>query len=175
MFKIIFLLLLLIAFIITILVLRQPDSFRYARTQTMNATPGAVFEQVNDLRKFNEWSPWAKVDPGAKIEFSGPSAGVGAAMSWDGNKDIGAGKMTVIDSKPNDYVKYRLDFERPMKSTAESEISITPEGAQSLVTWSMYGKNTVMGKIVGIFINCEKMVGDMYSKGLLNLKATVEK
>ncbi len=174
MFKIIFLLLLLVVFVITILVMRQPDSFRYARTRTMNAGASKIFEQVNDLHKFNDWSPWAKVDPNAKTTYSGPENGVGATFEWDGNKELGAGKMTIIESRPHEFIKMKLEFLKPFKATHTAEFTFVPEGSQTVVTWSMYGKTNIIGKIMNIFINCEKMVGGMFEKGLDNLKGIVE-
>lgn len=174
MFKIIFLILLCIIFIISILVIRQPNTFRYARTQTINASPAKIFEQVNDMHKFNEWSPWAKLDPNAEVTYEGPQEGIGASFSWKGNREVGEGKATIIESVPHQLIKYRMDFLKPMKATHTAEFTFTPDGTQTIVSWSMYGENGIMGRIILIFMNCEKMVGDMFSKGLLNLKAKVE-
>jgi hypothetical protein len=174
MFKIILLLVLFIIFVITILIIRQPNSFRYARSSTMNAGPAKIFEQVNDLHKWEGWSPWAKLDPEAKTIYSGPDTGVGAVFEWDGNKNVGAGKMTILESRPHEFIKLQLDFLRPFKATNISEFTFTPEGSQTVVTWSMYGKNNITGKLISIFVNCERMVGDMFSKGLASLKAIVE-
>src|SRR6185369_8440127 len=95
----------------------QPSEFQVERTATIAATPADVFAQVNDLHKWDAWSPWAKLDPNAKIAFEGPDAGQGAAMSWAGNDKVGEGKMTVVESKPNDAVRLKVDFVKPLEGT----------------------------------------------------------
>lgn len=140
----------------------------------MAATPAAVFDQVNDFHKWDAWSPWAKMDPNAKTSYEGPTSGVGAKFGWSGNSDVGEGSMTIVESKPNDLVRIRLDFTRPMAGTSDVELKLEPQGEQTKVTWSMAGKNNFIAKAVSLFMDCEKMVGDQYDKGLANLKAIVE-
>ena len=79
----------------------QPDELLIQRQATIAAPPPAVFEQVNDLHKWDAWSPWVKLDPNAKSTFEGPTSGKDSKMSWDGNSDIGAGSMTIVESQPN--------------------------------------------------------------------------
>jgi hypothetical protein len=164
-----------IAIIFIVVVAGQPCDFTVSRSTKISASPGKIFPHVNDLHKWNDWSPWAKIDPNAKVAFSGPEAGVGEAMSWEGNCKVGTGKMTIIDSQPDSVIRLRLDFEKPMKATNTAEFSFLPDANQTNVTWSMHGKNTIGGKIFGLFMNCDKMVGDKYNEGLTNLKAVVEK
>lgn len=152
----------------------QPDTFRISRSTTINASPEAVFAHVNTLPAWESWSPWAKLDPNAKTTFSGPESGTGAAMSWDGNNDIGAGTMTITESVPNERVQYRLDFNRPMEGTSMSSFVLEPEGSQTRVTWSMEGTNTFLAKAIGLLMNCEKMVGEQFEKGLASLKMVAE-
>lgn len=152
----------------------QPDDFKVSRSATLAATPAAVFEQVNDFHKWEAWSPWAKMDPNAKNSFDGPTSGVDAKFGWSGNSDVGEGSMTIVDSKPNELVRIRLDFTRPMEGTSDVEFKLEPQGDQTKVTWSMAGKNNFLAKAVSLFMDCEKMVGDQYEKGLDNLKAIVE-
>src|ERR1700710_1192790 len=93
----------------------QPEDFRVERSVVISAPAAYAFEQVNDLHKWQEMSPYAKLDPSAKYVFTGPSAGVDAAMAWTGNSQVGEGKMTITESKPNELIKIRLDFEKPFK------------------------------------------------------------
>src|SRR3954470_9739612 len=86
----------------------RPDEFRLARTATIAAPPSAIFPHINDLRQWEAWSPWAKLDPNAKNEFGGPAAGAGAYMHWSGNNKIGEGKMTITESRPNEFIQFRL-------------------------------------------------------------------
>lgn len=118
----------------------KPDEFRVERSTTMAAPPDVVFEHVNDLHLWNDWSPWAKLDPNAKNSFAGPESGEGASFSWSGNDKIGEGKMTITQSKPSEHVEYRLEFEKPMKDTSMSEFRLEPAGDQTKVTWAMFGR-----------------------------------
>ena len=160
--------------ILLVVIATRPTDFRYSRSATIAAPPAALFEQVNDLRKFQEWNPWAKVDPNAKMEYTGPATGVGSAYTWVGNADVGEGAMTIIETKPGELVKARMDFKKPMAATHIAEFTFKPEGANTVVTWSMSGKNNFMGKAFGLFLDCDKMVGDQFQKGLATLKTQSE-
>ncbi len=160
--------------VLSVVVASRPDDFKVSRSATMAATPAAVFEQVNDFHKWDDWSPWAKMDPNAKSTFEGPTAGEGAKMSWDGNSDVGAGSMAIVESKPNDHVRIKLDFIKPMEGTCDVLMQIEPAGDQTKLTWNMAGKNNFIAKAISLFMNCDKMVGDQFEKGLANMKAIVE-
>lgn len=152
-----------------------PDDYRYTRSMTMRAYPDAIFVQVNNLQNWNKWSPWAKLDPNAKITFEGPVEGNGAIMRWAGDMKIGEGSMTVTSNQPNKMVRYQLDFVKPMKGTAQSEITFEPAPEnETLVTWSMYGTSKFHEKVISVVMNCEKMIGAQFEEGLTNLKAIVE-
>jgi hypothetical protein len=152
----------------------QPSDFRIARTATMSAPAPAVFAQVNDFHNWESWSPWAKLDPAAKTAFEGPSAGTGAIFRWAGNREVGEGSMTIIESRPSDLVRIRLDFLRPFAATNVAEFSFKPEGDKTAVTWSMSGKNNLIGKAICLFMNMDKMVGGKFEEGLASMKAVVE-
>ena len=152
----------------------QPADFRITRAASMAAPPETVFPHVNDMHQWQEWSPWAKVDPSAKISFDGPPSGKGAGYAWDGNMEVGAGRMTVTESQPSELIRFQLDFEKPMKGTNLAEFTFKPEGGQTVVTWSMSGKNGFMGKAVGLIMNCDKMVGGQFEKGLSQLNEVVK-
>jgi len=152
----------------------RSEDFKVARSATFNASPAAVFEQVNDFHKWEGWSPWAKMDPNAKSTFEGPASGKDAKMSWDGNSDVGAGSMTIVDSKPNELVEIKLDFVRPMEGTSDVEMKVEPVGDQTKLTWSMAGKNNFIAKAIGLVMDCEKMCGDQFEQGLSNMKKVVE-
>jgi hypothetical protein len=151
--------------VVPVLVLRRPDEFRVTRSAVIDAAPQAVFEHVNDLEKWQAWSPWARMDPDAETRFEGPKAGEGATVYWDGKK-TGRGGMTVIESRAPSFVRFRLDFVKPMKATNTAEFTFAPEGERTKVTWAMYGPNNFMGKLVGLVMNCEKMVGGQFEDGL---------
>lgn len=153
---------------------RRPDTFSYTRTVVINATPEAVYKEVEDFRRWAFWSPWAPLDPNCKNSFEGPQSGAGSIFNWDGNGKVGAGKMTITETKPAEVVLIDLQFYRPMKALNHTEFTFTPHGGGTLVSWTMSGRNTFFSKLIDLLMNCEKMVGDMFVKGLTNLKNTVE-
>ena len=170
----IFLALVFIALLIFIVIAGQPSDFRVTRSVAIAAPPEHIFPHVNELRNWEAWSPWAKLDPNAKSTFSGAAAGVGAAMAWDGNKKIGAGKMTVTTSQPNELVRIRLEFIRPFQATNVAEFNFKSNSRQTEVTWTMTGRNNFFFKIFGLFMNCDNMVGKDFEKGLAGMKSLVE-
>jgi hypothetical protein len=147
----------------------RPAEFRVERSATLAASPTALFAHVNDHQKFNTWNPFLKLDPNVKNTFSGPASGVGAQCSWDGNSDIGAGSSTIVESKPGELVRMRMDWLRPMEGTSTVDFTFRPVGDKTVVTWAMYGKNNFMGKVVSVFIDCDKMCGPAFEQGLADL------
>src|SRR6185503_12378812 len=120
--------------IFLIVVATRPADFRVERSATLSASSATLFEQVNDHHKFNAWNPFLKLDPNVKNTYSGPDSGVGAACSWDGNKDIGAGSATITESKPGELVRMRMDWKRPMEGTATVDFTFKPAGDKTVVT-----------------------------------------
>ena len=153
----------------------QPAEFSVTRSIAIAAPAGKLFPEINDLHRMDAWSPWSKLDPNAKNTYEGPASGVGAKLSWDGNMEVGKGAMTITESEKNQRVKYRLDFEKPMKGTSDAELRLSKQEGATLVTWSMSGKNDFLGKAMSLIFNCEKMIGEQFDKGLLNLKGLAEK
>ncbi len=161
--------------ILVIVVATRPADFRYERSITVAAPASAIFPNLNNLHKWQTWSPYAKKDPDAKTTFEGPTEGNGAAMSWAGDHNVGEGKMTIVESKPAELVKYRLDFVKPFAGTNVAEFTFTPEGNGTKVVWSMSGKNNFFSKAFSLVVDCDKMIGDDFEKGLADLKTLVEK
>ncbi|MCO6430501.1 MAG: SRPBCC family protein [Deltaproteobacteria bacterium] len=174
MMKKVFLSLVFIAAVLSIVVALQPDEFHVVRSTAIKADAAAVFAHVNNLKRWEAWSPWAKLDPDAKSSYAGPIEGTGAAMTWSGNNQIGEGTMTITESRPNELIRFRLDFVRPFASTSIAEFTFKPEGAGTQVVWSMQGKNNFIGKAIGLIIDCDKMVGEQFEKGLLQLGLITE-
>ena len=152
----------------------QPATYRITRTATISAPPPDVFGQVNDLHKFQDWSPWAKLDPDMKQTYEGAPAGAGAAYAWEGNKKVGQGRMTITASRANELVVMKLEFIKPFASTAMTEFTLKPEGNQTAVTWGMSGENNFIAKAFCMFMNMDKMVGGDFERGLAQLKSVVE-
>ena len=150
-----------------------PADFRIERTATLAAPPAQVFPHINNLRKWQEWSPWAKMDPAAKTTFEGPEAGTGAIFNWSGNEKVGEGRMTIIDSRPNEAIKMKLDFLKPWPASNTADFTLVPDGQQTKVTWAMSGQQGFIEKAVCVFMNMDKMVGSEFEKGLANLNTVV--
>ena len=138
------------------------------------APAAAVFEQVNDFRKWDAWSPWAKRDPNMRQTYEGAPAGVGPSYSWSGNNEVGEGRMTLTESRPNEMIRVNLEFLKPFAATNTTEFNFQPSGNQTAVTWSMFGTNNFMAKAFGLFMNMDKLVGADFEKGLQQLKSVTE-
>jgi Polyketide cyclase / dehydrase and lipid transport len=141
------------------------------RSATLDAPAAAIFPHINDLHKWQAWSPWAKIDPNAKATFEGPEAGVGAVFNWSSaNDEVGEGKMTIIESVPNDHVKIQLDFAKPYAGKSVAVLSLKPEADKTNVTWAMTGDDPgFMVRVICTLMNMDKMVGGMFEKGLASL------
>ena len=174
MLKKILIALLAIIAIFLIVVALQPSEFHVERTATMAAPPATVFDQVNDFHKWEAWSPWAKLDPNAKITFGGPPSGTGTIMTWAGNNEVGEGKMTLSESRPNELVKINVDIVKPMEGSSTTEFAFKPEGDQNAVTWSMSGHHNFIAKAMCLVMNGKKMMAGIMDKGLANMKSVVE-
>jgi uncharacterized protein YndB with AHSA1/START domain len=153
----------------------QPSDYRVVRRATIAAPPAVVFGNVNDLHKFQEWSPWAKLDPAAKMTFEGPPAGTGAIVKWAGNNEVGEGQMTIIESRPNELIRFKLDFVKPFAGTSDAEWMFQQEGSnQTAVSWSMSGKKNFISKAISVFMDMDQVIGGQFEKGLASLKALSE-
>jgi hypothetical protein len=172
--KTIFFVFLVVLMTVIVIVLLQPDEFRIERSTVMNAPASAPFAQVNDFHNWDKWSPWAKLDPAMKVTYEGPAAGVGAIYSWAGNSEVGEGRMEILESKPNELIRIKLDFIKPFPSTNEAAFNFRPDGSNTFVSWTMTGKKNFISKTFHLFMNVDKMVGGDFEKGLASMKAVVE-
>jgi uncharacterized protein YndB with AHSA1/START domain len=153
----------------------QPDTFRVQRAMTINAPAEKIFGIVTDLRRGVEWSPYEKKDPNMKTSFSGPASGPGSKLTWDGNKDVGAGTLTIANTTAPSKVVLHLDMTRPMTAHNIIEYDLTPEAGGTRMSWSMHGPMNPVGKVMCLFLNMDKMVGKDFEDGLKSLKALAER
>ena len=153
----------------------KPDSFRIERSTTIKAPPEKVFALINDFKQWEGWSPWEKIDPALKRTYSGAASGVGAIYEWSGNKDIGQGRMEIVESTPSSKVSLKLDFVTPFEAHNRVDFTLAQQGDTTTITQAMYGPSPYMSKLMTIFFSMEKMVGEKYEKGLANLKSISEK
>ncbi len=152
----------------------RPDTFVLERSIEINAPAEKIFPLINNLRSWAAWSPYENLDPNMKKTFSGLPLGRGAVYTWEGDSKVGAGKTTIIDSNPPRSVKINLDMSRPFECHNLVEFTLIPQGSGTLVTWSMSGPVTLMGKVMG-FLFSDNMVKGQFDDGLSKMKAVVEK
>jgi hypothetical protein len=172
--KILFGLAAIIAVFLAIVAL-QPAEFRVERSTVINAPVAVVFANVNDLRKWEAWSPWAKMDPGMKQTYEGAAAGVGAVTNWSGNDEVGEGRMTIVESRRNELIQIKLEFLKPFAATNITLFTFKPESDwTTTVTWAMTGENNFFFKALCLFMDMDKMVGGDFEKGLAALKSLAE-
>jgi len=150
----------------------KPDRFEYRRSTNIDRPTDKIYPLINDLRAQAQWSPFEK-DPDMKRVHSGPAQGNGAVYEWDGNREVGAGRIAITDSTPS---KVTLDLEmlRPFAARNVVEFTLEPRGQGTLVTWAMRGTQPFMVKLMSTFINCEKMVCSQFDQGLAKLKTLAE-
>ena len=158
----------------TAVILSRPDSFRIVRSGTIAAPAEVVFPLINDLHNWAAWSPWAELDPSMKLTYSGSQAGVGAIYDWSGNDKVGVGRMTIMESQPNDKIVIRLEFMKPFEASNSTVFTIKPEGGGVHVDWDMTGNNNFMSKAVSLFMDMDKEVGGDFARGLAKLKTVAE-
>jgi carbon monoxide dehydrogenase subunit G len=163
-----------IVLIFVVVVALQPSEFQMDRSTTIAAPQADVFAQVNDFHKWDAWSPWAKLDPNAKVGFEGPPEGEGTVMTWSGNSEVGEGKMTLTESRPNELVKARVDMVKPFEGTSTSEFTFKPEGDQTSVTWNVAAHHNFLEKALCLVMGGKTMMSDLMEKGLAQMKSVVE-
>lgn len=153
----------------------RPDTFRVERSVSIKAPAEAVFPLINDFHAWKTWSPWEKIDPAAKTVFSGADSGIGAIYEWDGNNEVGQGRMEIIESLPPSKIVLKIDFIKPFEGHNTIEFTLVPHGDATIVTQAMYGSSPYISKLMCLFFSMDKMVGQKYEEGLANLKAIAEK
>lgn len=152
----------------------KPADYRFSRQILIHAPPEAIFPYGNNAKKMNSWNPWMRMDPDIVIMQDGPEEGVGAITKWKGNKQVGSGTATIIESIPNTRVRIALDYQEPFAGSSVATFELKPEGDQTLVTWSNEGKSAFMMRAILVFFDMDKMMNSIFDKGLANLKAEVE-
>jgi uncharacterized protein YndB with AHSA1/START domain len=171
---------LVIAFVVVVVALlayaaAKPDTFRVQRSTAINAPAERIFPLIANLRSMNTWNPFVDPDPAIKIAYSGPETGKGAAHTWSGNSKVGEGHIEITDAVPSSRVAMRLDMLKPMKAHNAVEFTLQPNGRETAVTWAMSGRQPFLAKLMTVFIDCDRMVGGQFEKGLASLKAIAER
>lgn len=153
------------------LVASRPSAYKVERTHTVNAPAEVVFAQVSDFQKWAAWSPWAKLDPNMKVTHEGAAGAVGSTYAWEGNDQVGTGKMTLVEATPSTGIKIKLEFIKPFAATNETAFSFAPAENGTTATWTMNGNHNFVGKAFALFNDMDKAIGADFEKGLTALDA----
>jgi hypothetical protein len=153
----------------------KPNELTVRRTTRIRSAPDRIFPQINDFHNWAAWSPYEKLDSSMTKTFSGASSGKGSIYEWEGNSKVGKGRMEITDSSTPRKVVIMLDFMRPFKAHNTSEFTLDPQGDSTDVTWSMHGPSPFVTKVMGVFMNMDKLIGRDFETGLANLKANAER
>lgn len=156
------------------IVASRPSHFHVERSMHMAAPASAVFAHIDDFHAWAAWSPWERLDPGMKKEYTGAPRGVGAAYAWSGNDQVGVGNMHILESRAPEHVQIRLQFQKPWEATNLTTFSITPDASGSQVVWGMDGESNFMFKAVGLFMDMDATVGKDFEQGLARLSGVAE-
>jgi carbon monoxide dehydrogenase subunit G len=153
----------------------NPDTFRVQRTTSIKAPPEKIFALINDFDRWGAWSPYEKKDLAMKRTLSGAANGKGAVYEWEGNKDIGKGRMEITDASPPSKVTIKLDFVKPFEAHNIVDFTLEAKGDSTNVTWAIHGPSPYVSKVMSLFVSMDRMIGNDFEAGLTDLKAATEK
>jgi uncharacterized protein YndB with AHSA1/START domain len=152
----------------------KPDSFRVQRATTIKAAPDKIFALINDFKAWPQWSPYENKDPNMQRRLSGTDAGKGAIYEWTGDKNVGEGRMEILESAAPTQIVIKLDFLKPFEAHNTATFTLVPQGDTTEVTWAMDGPSPFITKVMGLFFNFDKLIGTDFEAGLANLKRVTE-
>src|ERR1700674_4844682 len=161
--------------ILLLLALTKPNTFAVQRAISIKAPAERIFALINDFHQWGTWSPYEHKDPAMKRSYSGAESGKGAVYAWDGKKNVGSGRMEILDVSAPTKIVIKLDFFAPFEGHNTAEFTMLPQGDATNLTWLMHGPSPFMGKIMRVFLNIDRMVGKDFEIGLANLKRLAEK
>ncbi|MEA2898338.1 MAG: hypothetical protein QOJ84_3953 [Bradyrhizobium sp.] len=160
--------------VVLVVASRKPDTLRVQRTASIKAAPEKIFPLIEDFHRWQSWSPYETRDPDMQRSFGGASSGKGAVYAWNGNKNVGSGRMEILDAPAPNKVVIKLDFLKPFEAHNTAEFTLLPQGDTTNVTWLMHGPAPLMSKLMQVFINMDNMIGKDFATGLGNLKRITE-
>ena len=161
--------------IVLILAAAQPATFSVRRATTVEAPAEKIFPLINDFHQWESWSPYENKDPAMKRTYSGAASGRGAVYAWEGNKNVGSGRMEILETSVPSKVVIKLDFITPFEGHNTAEFTMLPQADATNLTWAMHGPTPFMMKMMHVFINMDRMIGKDFEAGLANLKLLTER
>ncbi len=159
--------------LLIVVILFQPNTFHVERSITMAAPPAAAFAQVNDFHAWSAWSPWEKLDPNMKRSFDGAASGAGAKYAWQGNNEVGEGRMTIQLSEPS-KIAILIEFLKPFTATNTATFTFLPTAQGNKTTWAMDGTNNFLSKAFHLVMDMDEMIGKDFDRGLAGIKVAAE-
>ena len=160
--------------VLLILAATKPDRFSVQRATTAKAPPEMIFPLINDFHQWGSWSPYEHKDPAMKRSYSGPASGNGAVYGWQGNKNVGSGRMEILEASAPSKIVIKLDFFKPFEGHNTAEFTILPQGDATSLTWLMHGPAPFMSRLMQVFMNMDSMIGKDFEIGLANMKRLTE-
>jgi len=161
--------------IVLLLALTKPNSFAVQRAISIKAPAEKIFPLINDFHQWVAWSPYENKDPAMKRTYSGAESGEGAVYAWDGNSNVGSGRMEILDASVPSKIVIKLDFLKPFEGHNTAEFTMLPQGDATNLVWAMRGQAVFVSKVMQVFMNLDKMIGKDFEAGLANLKKLTEK
>ena len=161
--------------VVLILAARKPATFSVARTIDVKAPPEKIFPLINDFHQWVSWSPYENKDPAMKRSYSGAESGTGAIYGWEGNSNVGAGRMEILDASVPSKILIKLDFFKPFEGHNTAEFTMLPQDDATHLSWVMRGPAPFISKLMQVFMNLDRMIGKDFEVGLANLKKLTEK
>ena len=161
--------------VVLILAATKLNTFSVQRATTVKAPAEKIFPLIDDFHQWGNWSPWEHKDPAMKRTYSGADSGKGAVYAWDGDKNVGSGRMEILDASAPSKIVIKLDFFKPFEGHNTAEFTMLPQGDVTNLTWTMHGPAVFISKVMQVFMNLDKMIGKDFEVGLANLKKLTEK
>jgi hypothetical protein len=160
---------------ILILAAGKPNTFSVERAISVKAPPEKIFPLINDFHQWVSWSPYENKDPAMKRSYSGAESGKGAVYGWEGNSNVGSGRMEILEMSAPSKILIKLDFFKPFEGHNTAEFTMLPQGDATNLNWVMRGPAPFISKLMQVFMNLDHMIGKDFEVGLANLKKLTEK
>lgn len=160
--------------VLALVIASRPSTFHVERSITIHAPPNVAFAHVNDFHAWRAWSPWERLDPNMQRKHAGAASGAGAEYAWQGNVEVGEGRMTIEKSQAPSLISIKLEFIKPFEATNTATFAFNPAAEGTKVTWGMDGQLNFFAKAAHLFMDIDGMVGKDFERGLSALKAVTE-
>lgn len=165
--------LLAVAALIAVLGLFAKKNYHVERSIEIDASRALVYDFVSHFNNFDQWSPWAALDPEMKTTVTGTDGTVGAVYAWNGNDNVGEGSQIITDLSP-ERIGIKTEFLRPFKSSSPTAINLKPVGNKTQVTWEFDMHAPFPLNAFMMFTDVDAAIGKDYEMGLENLRRVLE-